>query len=378
MKAGTKRCLKRIAGARSGREGSRAGRRFSSPSRPISSLSSGKDVCKQWLKIPAQPIDAAGAEGGSRRAPRLLDRWPPPSAARPPRRLGRVLARLGHLRQERRALTAGGERSSSHTARPTATSASSRSGTCPERALAFRLSRAVRPKVVLTTGAGVAVLRLAGTPSGARVVYVESLTRIEHPSLSCRLIAPRPGSTPSGPSSPRRCLAPATSAASSPGRDLRHRRDERGSLRPPAEALEGLPPAPSSSSSTAPRRSARRGQRARTTSASRRWPRRWRKRRPWSPTRSRLGIDALLNGTRPIVAPAATVRRGGGRPSARVRPARKRGGVRHARRGHGHAGRRRSPNSKSRRRRLRPDDRLVADLRDFLADATGRDGRYSM
>ena len=26
----------------------------------------------------------------------------------------------------------------------------------------------------------------------------------------------------------------------------------------------------------------------------------------------------------------------------------------------------------------RPDDRLVADLRDFLADATGRDGRYSM
>ena len=26
----------------------------------------------------------------------------------------------------------------------------------------------------------------------------------------------------------------------------------------------------------------------------------------------------------------------------------------------------------------RPDQRLVADLRDFLADATGRDGRYSM
>jgi beta-1,4-N-acetylglucosaminyltransferase len=26
----------------------------------------------------------------------------------------------------------------------------------------------------------------------------------------------------------------------------------------------------------------------------------------------------------------------------------------------------------------RPDDRLVADLRGFLADATGRDGRYSM
>jgi beta-1,4-N-acetylglucosaminyltransferase len=57
--------------------------------------------------------------------------------------------------------------------------------------LAFRLLRAVRPKVVLTTGAGVAVpFAWVGRLLGARVVYVESLTRIDHPSLSCRLIAP--------------------------------------------------------------------------------------------------------------------------------------------------------------------------------------------
>jgi beta-1,4-N-acetylglucosaminyltransferase len=57
--------------------------------------------------------------------------------------------------------------------------------------LAFRLVRAVRPKVVLTTGAGVAVpFAWVGRLLGARVVYVESLTRIDRPSLSCRLIAP--------------------------------------------------------------------------------------------------------------------------------------------------------------------------------------------
>jgi beta-1,4-N-acetylglucosaminyltransferase len=56
---------------------------------------------------------------------------------------------------------------------------------------AVRLLRAVRPKVVLTTGAGVAVpFAWIGRAFGARVVYVESLTRIERPSLSCRLIAP--------------------------------------------------------------------------------------------------------------------------------------------------------------------------------------------
>jgi len=56
---------------------------------------------------------------------------------------------------------------------------------------AVRLLRSVRPKVVLTTGAGVAVpFAWLGRLLGARVVYVESLTRIERPSLSCRLIAP--------------------------------------------------------------------------------------------------------------------------------------------------------------------------------------------
>ena len=57
--------------------------------------------------------------------------------------------------------------------------------------VARRTLRAVRPRVVLTTGAGVAVpfawlARLRGT----RVVYVESFTRIEKPSLTCRLVAP--------------------------------------------------------------------------------------------------------------------------------------------------------------------------------------------
>ena len=45
--------------------------------------------------------------------------------------------------------------------------------------------------VVLTTGAGVAVpFAWIGRLYGARVVYVESFTRIEGPSLSCRMIAP--------------------------------------------------------------------------------------------------------------------------------------------------------------------------------------------
>jgi UDP-N-acetylglucosamine:LPS N-acetylglucosamine transferase len=57
--------------------------------------------------------------------------------------------------------------------------------------LAATTLRRLRPKVVLTTGAGVAVpfawmARLAGV----RVVYVESFTRIDGPSLSLRLIAP--------------------------------------------------------------------------------------------------------------------------------------------------------------------------------------------
>lgn len=57
--------------------------------------------------------------------------------------------------------------------------------------LAWRVLRRVRPHVVLTTGAGVAVpFAWVGRLLGARIVYVESFTRIESPSLSCRLIAP--------------------------------------------------------------------------------------------------------------------------------------------------------------------------------------------
>jgi UDP-N-acetylglucosamine:LPS N-acetylglucosamine transferase len=57
--------------------------------------------------------------------------------------------------------------------------------------LAVRLVRELRPRVVLTTGAGVAVPFVwIGRLFGARAVYVESFTRIEQPSLSLRLIAP--------------------------------------------------------------------------------------------------------------------------------------------------------------------------------------------
>src|SRR5262245_7225211 len=57
--------------------------------------------------------------------------------------------------------------------------------------LAARIVARVRPRVVLTTGAGVAVpFAWVGRLAGARVVYVESLSRIDRPSLSCRLIAP--------------------------------------------------------------------------------------------------------------------------------------------------------------------------------------------
>ena len=51
--------------------------------------------------------------------------------------------------------------------------------------------RRLRPRVVLTTGAGVAVpFAWIARLRGARVVYVESFTRIDGPSLSLRLIAP--------------------------------------------------------------------------------------------------------------------------------------------------------------------------------------------
>ena len=57
--------------------------------------------------------------------------------------------------------------------------------------LAWWTMHRLRPRVVLTTGAGVAVpFAWIARVYGAKVVYVESLTRIDRPSLSCRLIAP--------------------------------------------------------------------------------------------------------------------------------------------------------------------------------------------
>ncbi|MGZ4256608.1 MAG: PssD/Cps14F family polysaccharide biosynthesis glycosyltransferase [Gaiellaceae bacterium] len=57
--------------------------------------------------------------------------------------------------------------------------------------LAFRVVRRVRPAAIVTTGAGVAVpFAWAGRLLGAQVVYVETLARIEKPSLSYRLAAP--------------------------------------------------------------------------------------------------------------------------------------------------------------------------------------------
>jgi UDP-N-acetylglucosamine:LPS N-acetylglucosamine transferase len=58
-------------------------------------------------------------------------------------------------------------------------------------ALARRVLRDTRPFAVLTTGAGVAVpFAWLARFYGARVVYVESVTRIERLSLSGRLIHP--------------------------------------------------------------------------------------------------------------------------------------------------------------------------------------------
>ena len=57
--------------------------------------------------------------------------------------------------------------------------------------LSWRVVGRVRPRVVLTTGAGVAVpFAWVARLRGARVVYGESFTRIERTSLSCRLVAP--------------------------------------------------------------------------------------------------------------------------------------------------------------------------------------------
>jgi len=57
--------------------------------------------------------------------------------------------------------------------------------------LAWVTVRRLRPRVLATTGAGVAVpFAWIARLHGAHVVYVESLTRIDTISLSCRLIRP--------------------------------------------------------------------------------------------------------------------------------------------------------------------------------------------
>jgi UDP-N-acetylglucosamine:LPS N-acetylglucosamine transferase len=57
--------------------------------------------------------------------------------------------------------------------------------------LAIRLIRRERPAAILTTGADIAVpFAWIGRLYGARVIYVESFTRAETVSLSCKLIKP--------------------------------------------------------------------------------------------------------------------------------------------------------------------------------------------
>ena len=57
--------------------------------------------------------------------------------------------------------------------------------------VAWRTLRIVRPRILLSTGAGVAVpFAWLGRLRGVKVVYIESFTRIHSPSLSGRLVAP--------------------------------------------------------------------------------------------------------------------------------------------------------------------------------------------
>ena len=57
--------------------------------------------------------------------------------------------------------------------------------------LAWRVTGRLRPRVVVSTGAGIAVpFSWVARMRGAHVVYIESLARIDKPSLSCRLLRP--------------------------------------------------------------------------------------------------------------------------------------------------------------------------------------------
>jgi len=58
-------------------------------------------------------------------------------------------------------------------------------------AVARHILDEVRPRVLITTGAGVAVpFAWLAHRAGAQIVYVESLSRIDHASLSLKLIGP--------------------------------------------------------------------------------------------------------------------------------------------------------------------------------------------
>jgi UDP-N-acetylglucosamine:LPS N-acetylglucosamine transferase len=55
--------------------------------------------------------------------------------------------------------------------------------------LAWRLLQRLQPAIVITTGAAIAVpFAWLARIHGARVVYIETLSRVERPSLSCRLV----------------------------------------------------------------------------------------------------------------------------------------------------------------------------------------------
>jgi beta-1,4-N-acetylglucosaminyltransferase len=57
--------------------------------------------------------------------------------------------------------------------------------------IAWRVVGELRPAVVVSTGAAIAVpFAWVGRLRGTRVVYVESLTRIDSPSLTGRLVMP--------------------------------------------------------------------------------------------------------------------------------------------------------------------------------------------
>ncbi len=57
--------------------------------------------------------------------------------------------------------------------------------------LAVRLLAQLRPRAIVTTGAGVAVpFCYIGRLFGARVIFIESFSRITRPSLTARLVHP--------------------------------------------------------------------------------------------------------------------------------------------------------------------------------------------